>query len=92
MSLWGIPYLKCDRHSLLCFKDSWLMASNPYSDIFVLIIKLANWKVHAEDVESFSCVSGKIVRDNFSYFLFWSLMLIFQKEAAVGRKLVCFVF
>jgi hypothetical protein len=67
------------------------MASNPSSATFVLIVRLANWKVHTEDGESFSCVSGKIVRDNLSFF-FWSFMLIFQKEAAVWGNLVCFVF
>lgn len=58
-----------DTPHFVFVKDAWLIASNPHSAPFVLILRSANWKVHAEDAkESFSCVSGKIVRDNLSCF------------------------
>lgn len=60
------------------------MAFNLCGATLVLIIRSANWKVHAEEFESFSCVSGKIVRDNLSFLFVLEFNAYFSESNNFG--------
>lgn len=85
-----IPYLKHGSHSPLSFSrilDSLFLI--PHGDASVSVMTSAHWRVHAEDVKSHFVFLARWL-GQFDMFLFWSLMHIFQKEAAVWGKLVSF--